>query len=227
MVTKRMVLLANSRKLGGRCLAGREIHAQAWGDWLRPVSAQPGEALTPRERQYTDQSEPAVLDIIDVPLIRANPHSCQSENWLVSAPDWWVKRGQLTWEQAAALAEAPQRLWVCGRSSGNGQNDEMPKHVAEAQPNSLYLIRVPRVDIKVFTPWDKKKVRAEFVHQAVRYNLSLTDCVYEPMFLARDEGNYFYTDCLLTISISEPLRKNDGGEYQHKLVAALLPNPNP
>ncbi|MGH7707024.1 MAG: dual OB domain-containing protein, partial [Vulcanimicrobiaceae bacterium] len=35
---KRIVCLANSRKLQGRCVAGRELQKNGPGAWIRPVS---------------------------------------------------------------------------------------------------------------------------------------------------------------------------------------------
>jgi hypothetical protein len=35
---KRLVCLANSRKSGGRCIAGRELLTGNLGEWIRPVS---------------------------------------------------------------------------------------------------------------------------------------------------------------------------------------------
>jgi hypothetical protein len=38
-LVKRIVCLANSRKMSGRCLAGRELINGLPGGWVRPVSA--------------------------------------------------------------------------------------------------------------------------------------------------------------------------------------------
>jgi hypothetical protein len=49
-VTKRIICLANSRKLSGRCLAGREFVDGCAGDWIRPVSSREHEEVSERER---------------------------------------------------------------------------------------------------------------------------------------------------------------------------------
>jgi len=43
---KRIVCLANSRKLQGRCIAGREIVQGKPGAWIRPVSAREHEEVS-------------------------------------------------------------------------------------------------------------------------------------------------------------------------------------
>jgi Dual OB-containing domain len=90
-MTKRLVCLANSRKLHGRCIAGRELLAGRPGEWVRPVSDREHEEVSEYERQYEDGSDPRILDIIDVPLIapRASPH--QPENWLLDPGMYWRK----------------------------------------------------------------------------------------------------------------------------------------
>jgi len=51
-IVKRMVCLANSRKLNGRCVAGRELVAGQPTGWLRPVSEREHEEVSEYERQY-------------------------------------------------------------------------------------------------------------------------------------------------------------------------------
>ena len=53
--TKRIVCLANSSKLNGRCIAGKEIIEDGRvGDWIRPVSVREKQEVSEWERQYKD-----------------------------------------------------------------------------------------------------------------------------------------------------------------------------
>ena len=76
-VTKRIVRLANSRKLCGRCIAGLELAGNGPTAWLRPVSAREHQEVSEDERQYKDGSDPGLLDIIDIPLLGAQPKDYQ------------------------------------------------------------------------------------------------------------------------------------------------------
>ena len=59
---KRIVCLANSREMSGRCIAGKELLADRRpSQWVRPVSDRPNEEVSKYERQYLDGSEPRVL----------------------------------------------------------------------------------------------------------------------------------------------------------------------
>ena len=90
--SKRIVCLANSRKLLGRCIAGREwIEGQGAGAWVRPVSARENREVSEYERQYEDGSDPRVLDIVDVPVLEPLPNDFQTENWLLNPEFYWRK----------------------------------------------------------------------------------------------------------------------------------------
>ena len=66
---KRIVCLANARKEGERCLAGKELLPDGRsGAWIRPISDQRDNgALVEHERVYVDRTEPALLDIVNIP----------------------------------------------------------------------------------------------------------------------------------------------------------------
>ena len=56
---KRIICLANSRKMSGRCVAGFEIGADRIGEWIRPVSDRPSEEISLADRRFKDGSDPA------------------------------------------------------------------------------------------------------------------------------------------------------------------------
>ena len=90
--TKRIVCLANSRKMSGRCIAGKELSPDGRpSGWIRPVSDRESEEVSEYERQYEDGSDPRVLDVIDVPVIQAKPKDYQQENWLLDPEYYWEK----------------------------------------------------------------------------------------------------------------------------------------
>src|SRR5690349_939479 len=115
-IVKRIVCLANSRKLSGRCIAGKE----SLGGWLRPVSSREHEEVSEYERQYSDGSDPRVLDIMDVPLLEARPKDYQQENWLLDPDKYWRKVGRATWTDVDLLVDTLEPLWIDGYHTYHG-----------------------------------------------------------------------------------------------------------
>ena len=144
---KRIVCLANFRKLHGRCVAGREWRGGEAGPWIRPVSARDGQEVSEYERQYEGGSDPRVLDVVDVPLLEPRPNGCQTENWLLDPKRYWEKAGRLAPLDLAALADPAAPLWIDGHSTWNGRNDKVPLEAAGAVADSLRLIRVESLSI--------------------------------------------------------------------------------
>ena len=141
---KRIVCLANSRKLNGRCIAGKELSRDQPVGWIRPVSAREHEEVSEYERQYQDGSDPRVLDIMDVPLLDARPKGYQQENWLLDPDNYWVKVGRATWSDLQRLADPVEPLWINGHSTYNGRNDKIPLSLAGDLKSSLRLVWADR-----------------------------------------------------------------------------------
>ncbi len=218
MPIKRIILLANSRKLSGRCLAGKEVGNQ---EWIRPVSSREHQEVSEQERGYEDGSDPKVLDVIDVPVIEPRPHLFQQENWLLDERYYWSKVGQKSWDDLLELADE-ETLWINNQSTYNGLNDRVSLEEAAALDNSLRLVHVEDVELHVFSPGaafgnSKRRVQGQFTHLGVDYQLWVTDPDYERRFLAKANAVYPLGESFLTISLGEP---KDG--YCYKLIAAIL-----
>ena len=226
--TKRIVCLANSRKLAGRCIAGREWDGAHPGDWIRPVSKRPGQEVSEYERQYEDGSDPKVLDVIDVPVVERverDEENWQSENWLLDEEWYWRKVGTYAWFDLPALVDAPKPLWRDGFDTYHGRNDRVPLEEMGRFQNSLCLIEVPELTLVVFAPGEafgnrKRRVQGRFGHAGRRYALWVTDPVCERRYLAKLDGEYRRDRCFLTISMGE---RYEGHCY--KLIAAVIECP--
>ena len=219
---KRIVCLANSRKLHGRCVAGREWNDGRAGRWIRPVSNREHQEVSEYERQYEDGSDPRVLDVIDVPVVEPCPTGFQCENWLLDPEYYWEKAGRLSWFDLPALADREAPLWIDGHSTDHGLNDKIPLELADSARDSLRLIHVDRLRLSVFKPGEafgnmKRRVQGRFMHAGRRYALWVTDPVYERQYLAKLDGDYQVGECFLTVSLGELY----GGVF-YKLVAAVI-----
>lgn len=218
----RIICLANSRKLAGRCIAGREWTEQGAGHWVRPVSARPKQEVSEYERQYEDGSDPRVLDIVDVPVLQRKPQGSQSENWLLDPDHYWNKAGSFSPFDLERLLDPVDRLWTDGHHTFNGSNDKIPEELMQSITSSLRLIRVDALELCVFAPGEafgnaKRRVQGRFDHAGHHYALWVTDPGYERGYLSKLDGDYELGPCYLTVSLGEPY---DGS--CHKLLAAII-----
>ncbi len=223
-IVKRIVCLANSRKLNGRCVAGIEISPTGERlSWVRPVSMREHEEVSEYERQYQNGADPRVLDLIDLPLLDPGPNGYQQENWLLDPAHYWTKLGQVRWADLDRLAETVAPLWINDFHTYNGLNDKIPLESADGIRTSLRLIRVGKILLSVFKPGEafgnpKRRVQGQFTFGGTDYHLWVTDPVVERSYLAQPDGQYMLDECFLTISLGEP---HNGACY--KLVAAIIP----
>jgi hypothetical protein len=213
--------LANSRKPGGRCVAGKQLSDSGQlGAWVRPVSSRNGRELSLTEERYANGGEPALLDRIEICLQAAVPHEYQVENHLIDPDVCWTKIGSISWQDLDPVVEPFEgSLWIDGDSSYNGVNDRIQHERAKALTNSLKLIEPESVVVVVgpegINP--KRAARAHFTFGNSRYALKVTDPVAEASFFAQGEGEYPVGSVRLCISLSEPLNG-----YCYKLVAGVV-----
>lgn len=220
-VVKRFLCLANSRKLSGRCVAGRETDPNT-RSWIRPVSDRPHQEVSERERQYKDGRDIKVLDIIDVPLIQAQPSSYQSENWLLDPGYYWALQGRVSWDELLDFCDEPAQLWLNNSSTLSGLNDRVALADAQSLANSLFLLYIEKLSLRVFAPGEafgdpKRRVQADFCYNGVNYWLRVTDPLIERQYLAGEDGDYAVGECFITVSLGEPYKG-----FCYKLVATII-----
>lgn len=218
MLVKRIVCLANSRKMGDRCIAGREIRSSQVHDWIRPVSARPDGGVSLHEVTLDDGTVPAALDIIDVPLQRHEPDSFQQENWLLEPNARWKRVKTTAWSNLRRLAEPIAPLWIDEHHTATGVNDKIPMSLAIGLRSSLRLIRLDGLHLRVHP---NARVQARFEHAGTPYHLWVTDPIYEARYQSAGPGSYEIGECYATVSLAEPF---EGATY--KIVAAIMERPD-
>jgi hypothetical protein len=222
--SKTIICLANSRRPGGRCVAGKEAMQGGYGGWIRPVSPRPTCEITSEERQYEGGQEPRILDIIDVPMIKPAPKFHQTENHTIDTDSYWTKLGDFSWENLAALTDAPLSLWSNGLSSDDGLNDRMTCKAASVFDRSLFLIQPDDVTIRVLTREGlsgrgRRRVRTRFAYRGIYYDFVVTDPSAEELFLARPDGEYTIGNAYFCVGVT-PV---NSGELCYKLVPTIVP----
>lgn len=217
-----IICMANSRKLGGRCIAGLKTDG---GGWVRPVSADQGGALLPHQCRVDDGTEARTLDVIRLDLSGPLPQSYQPENWLVS--------NKMPWRLISRPAPESLIQIICsnlvsGPSLLGNTNDRVPavSFSGTSAPSSLALVIPNNPRLRVTRDvTSRKQVRAIFEISRTYYDLVVTDPVWERKLSNHPEGDYRLTAAglkpddrvLFTVSLGEPFNG-----YCYKLVAAII-----
>lgn len=215
--TKTIVCLANSRRPGGWCVAGKEVLDDgSFGEWIRPVNAQNDDAISSGEMKLADGKRPKLLDVISVPLIEHVPKSHQPENHQIDSGRSWTKRRVLGKQELPMLVDEVYGIWQVRK---NCKNDRVWASCINEVNRSLLLIRPESLTIYS----SGRKTRADFRYNGANYDMSVTDTKAETRYAAGnsvESASYrIATDSVyLCVSIAgQPW----GGSY-FKLVAGII-----
>ena len=242
MTTKTMVVLAISKKPGGRCLAGKELiwKGAGWeiGSWLRPVTTESSGAVPESQMAFAMGRLPRLLEIIEIPLTKPAPMRDQPENWLITMPIQaisWKSRGFFAWQEVQRLVDKPDGLWNDHKDARRVKAGYVP---TMKQPASLYLIEPDRIQsIKVWsTPSQfeptgvRRRRRAVLVYAGATHELAIDDTDFEnkyyPIFPELNAPPVCPTlrnprETLVCVSLA--LEHSD--HFHYKIAAAFLEPP--
>jgi hypothetical protein len=210
-----LICLANSYKLGHRCIAGLRTDGSAW---IRPVTETEHGELQDRHYRLPDQSEPRVLDVIRVGLSNPHPLPHQPENWRTDGSAWELIERPAGGERArivvGSVSESPLLFENSGKSVSQAQFQQRPtkESLVLVEPNDIEWLH-----------FDKARVR--FRLKNFHYRLPLTDPSYVRPLKRLAAGSHRSLELgipenrriLFTISLSEPL-----DDVCYKLVAAVV-----
>jgi hypothetical protein len=139
---ERIVCLANSRKVAGRCVAGKRMGDQSW---LRPISDRPGHEISKFEQCYPDRKMVHLFDVVEIPCVKKQPCGHQSENVLIDDRFYWKRKGRLAWKDVLALVDQDADLWVNGFSAYHNRNNRVPARLIDEDGGSLRLIKLDEI----------------------------------------------------------------------------------
>ena len=217
----RIVCLANSRRQGGRCIAGKLVRRNGIGPCIRPVSSVGDGALSRTDILCDGSVEPYHLSLIDIPFLRASPNQHQTENFLIDRRRRWLLAGEFPAERLPELCDHPPILWENGHSSSGGVNDQVPEQsVSAITGGSLFLVNPSRLTLTREMGFRRMQVRAEFVYQQDKYGLAVTDPRVETALRQVGAGSWKLDPNAHYLCISLGLPFDDG--YAYKLVAGII-----
>jgi len=212
-----LVCLANSTKIGGRCVAGKQLINGKIGPWIRPVgNINGGPIFNP---QYRNGDLVDVMDVIGLEAVKHVPYrGYQQENVLVKSSGW-ERVGRYRWDQLQELVDTPAPLWI-----GAGErSDRIGIDRVVELSSSLRLIKVTKLEISGLARDGRIKLRAKFRYGRTEYDLSITDPEFEAKHQLSDTDNVIAPKAYLCVSIGEPYIVPATGEKAcFKLVATVI-----
>ena len=251
-VTKTIVVLADSWKKGGKCLAGKELIMNGdefvrVGGWIRPISAAhivvPGHSeggqVTDLEMQRALQriNGPAMLEIIDMAFSGPCPTAEQPENWTLDLSVGWKSRGHFQWKYVDMLVDQPIGLWD---SSGRGWSRVDGGYENRPGFQSLYCIKTSAPIVAEVGSRSKSKGSTEqklyktlkLPHDFQTHDFKISD----PVFEARHRAEYpalgaaakpfnVPPGSLITVSLTPAVSFNGSPPYHYKMAAAIIQPP--
>ena len=211
----RIICLANSWKRGARCIAGIDLST---GRWVRPVTDS-ADGGVPDHIRKLRKGEPAILDILDIPLARTGPDfGFECENRLILSGRWYLKGRAQPADLHRYVSDEPHLLhnaehWVALPYMHSLPHDA--RHTLQLiETSAIQATRRHRND----TVWIGDLVTT--TGQCLRANIT------DPAFTARlNLGHQPDQRCLVTVSLSMPWRpadRPDDEERCWKLIAGVI-----
>ena len=213
-----VICLANSRKRGDRCIAGIELST---GRWVRPVTNL-DDGRIPSYIRLIQGNEPALLDILEIPLSETGPSfGFASENRLI-LPGMWRLLGKVE----------PNELIKYTYNLHNQILHNTKKYVLipflQSQPverrQTLQLVHVSEFEVK-----NTERVRGGSSWKGTIKGIGgeyLVDAnITDPVFVEKLNAGYRpKTPCFVTVSLSMPWRPSDweGEDPCWKLIASVI-----
>ena len=225
-IRKKILVLANSFKQGGRCVAGRFIKKQEerWqvGEWCRPILPD-GDGHDSIPVDVCSECYP--LDVVSIELDGRQPAPGQPENWL------WRRGSSMTVVHSfnnmnnslAGIVETPDNLWL-------DPGAYRPDAVRDTQPveRSLYLVQPSDLQLTLCVEDNgRRRIFGRFIYQGHEYeHIPVTDPIMfrifsnqfkddEPVTMPLRNGDRYW----LTMSIGLPI---GGRNCRYKFIAAII-----
>jgi hypothetical protein len=214
----RIICLANSWKRGARCIAGIEL---ATGRWVRPVTDSDDGGVPDHIRKLRKR-EPAILDILDIPLAHTGPDfGFECENRLILPGRWYLSGHAQPADLRRYVSDEPHLLHNAAPWVALPYMHSLP-HAAR---HTLQLVET--------TAMRTQRSRRRQGHDTVWIGTLITTTgqrlqanITDPAFTARlNLGHQPDQHCLVTVSLSMPWRPADRPNDEErcwKLIAGVI-----
>ena len=209
----RLIILTTSSKQKNLCIAGVDVDS---GLLVRLVTdiEEIKHAIPVSATRYQDGSVCSPMDVVEVPIINAQPLEFQPENILVDLTKAWVKVGRATLQDVINIHPFDDYQFIFGNDSFS-----VHENVVKRLGYSLAIVEVENFEL--FTALNANgqiRSKCRFSYRGHKYNdMSVTD----PLLYSAPIG-YKSDKAVLVISIP-----NDGPWFYKFVSKAFFLSPHP
>lgn len=209
---KEIVVFANSVKHKSSCIAGKYINSQKW---VRPVYDNDGAEIPVNQTKILNQKTNKIWDLkvlqkIKIDISHSAPLKHQPENWVINE-NQWTDHYKISLDDISNYLDYPESLWGNGNCVSYHDINENKITI----DSSLYLIKVENIKLYIVEKEGKKKGRASFIYNEIKYDLAVTGREFFPII--GNNNKFLLEKAILCISLGEVYR-----DYCYKLVASII-----
>jgi hypothetical protein len=229
-----IVILANSRRHNGHCIAGKDLSTH---QWIRPINIL-GKGQTRLDQSaFLDSdfktltgnaSSPGLMDCVRIGLGKNCPLYYQPENVFIDATRWET-RSPCSLNEITKFVDSPKS---CCLQDDDPYYKTIPAKDLMANPPkpSLSMIRLNRksnnIEVEHTTKQGKNpQHRLHFDYGSKRYDFPITDYNYEILVSkSQNDDSRLFNDCFVTIGLGEKFSPYDTKlELHYRFIVGIIP----
>jgi len=122
---KNIIILANSIKKGGRCVAGLEIlnddhSAPVLGDWIRAIDLTQPEGTIQSKTSFLSGGQLKPLDIVEIEFERCANDPHHPEDWVIDSATPWRMLNSFSKSILSHIKSSSSDIWGNGKAVSPG-----------------------------------------------------------------------------------------------------------
>ncbi len=221
---KTILVLANSIKKGGRCVAGIEIINSAdrgakFASYIRPIDATQPEGTLRTSTTMIDNRILQPLDIVEIDFQAYAKDSNHPEDWTINLSSRWKLLGQLPLSALNNTPHNPEDIW--------GQSNAIEPGFFGS---SIQVIKTTEpINVRAYwdnSPWGNRLARKLNLN---KHWISITDPIFTQLHGLNDivapnlKELQITAGSFIVLSLTPPFTpQNSNTEKQYRVVAAVL-----
>jgi plasmid maintenance system killer protein len=234
MTFRDIVILANSRRHQGHCIAGKDIIT---GEWIRPINILGRGQIRNDQATFQksdfqalmeDSSGPQLLDCIRIGFGDKCGNYCQPENQFIDGKKWFSLTS-FSQDKVSELIDGSSVRFI---GKDDNYSDFYPADVIKDKPleSSLNFVRINQVEnmtkiIHTISFSRNPQHRLIFEYDSKPYNIVITDYAYEDSVKkSKNDDTKIIEDCYITIGVGEVYRPRTRDiDLHYRLIVGIIP----